>query len=97
MPESQVSSALPVTPKQIAFAKALALKNQTLLPWEIQRDRSRLSAWINQQAKAQPSSLPSSKQVAFAERIAHIKRISVPDEAFRDRGLMTRWIATHKI
>ncbi len=30
--------ALPATPKQIAYARALALRNQTLLPWEVQQD-----------------------------------------------------------
>ena len=28
--------ALPVTPKQIAYARSLALRNRTLLPWEVQ-------------------------------------------------------------
>jgi hypothetical protein len=27
--------ALPATPRQIAYARSLALRNQTLLPWEI--------------------------------------------------------------
>ena len=31
--------ALPSTPKQIAYARALAMRNQTLLPWEVQQDR----------------------------------------------------------
>lgn len=38
------SFALPATPKQIAYAGSLALKNQTLLPWEVQQDRRSLSA-----------------------------------------------------
>ncbi len=38
---------LPATPKQIAYARALALRNQTLLPWEVQQDRRSLSAWID--------------------------------------------------
>ena len=29
---------LPATPKQIAYARSLALRNQTLLPWEVQQD-----------------------------------------------------------
>jgi len=37
--------ALPATPKQIAYARSLALRNQTLLPWEVQQDRQSLSAW----------------------------------------------------
>ena len=87
---------LPSTPKQIAYARALALCNQTLLPWEVQQDRRTLSAWIEAQANLKPVSeldcLPSSKQVAFAERLARIKRRSVPDECFRDKGLMSKWL-----
>ena len=88
--------ALPSTPKQIAYARSLALRNQTLLPWDIQQDRRSLSAWIEAQAQLKPAtahdSLPSSKQVAFAERLARIKHSAVPDECFRDRGLMSKWI-----
>ena len=88
--------ALPATPRQIAYARSLALRNQTLLPWEIQQDRRSLSAWIGAQAQMKPlsalDSLPSSKQVAFAERLARIKRRAVPDECFRDKGLMSKWI-----
>ena len=92
--------ALPATPKQIAYARALALRNQTLLPWEVQQDRRSLSAWIDAQAKLTAAtalnSLPSSKQVAFAERLARIKRRAVPDECFRDKGLMSKWIDGNK-
>ena len=88
--------ALPATPRQIAYARSLALRNQTLLPWEIQQDRRSLSAWIDAQAQMKPlsalDSRPSSKQVAFAERLARIKRRAVPDECFRDKGLMSKWI-----
>ena len=88
--------ALPVTPKQIAYARSLALRNQTLLPWEVQQDRRALSSWIDAQAGLKPVSaldqLPSSKQVAFAERLARIKRGTVPDECFCDKGLMSKWI-----
>ena len=84
------------TSRQIAYARSLALRNQTLLPWEVQQDRRSLSAWIDAQAQMKPrsdlDSLPSSKQVAFAERLARIKRRAVPDECFRDKGLMSRWI-----
>jgi len=87
---------LPATPKQIAYARSLALRNQTLLPWEIQQDRRSLSAWIEAQARMNPlfelDRLPSSKQVAFAERLARIKRRAVPEECFRDKGLMSKWI-----
>jgi hypothetical protein len=88
------------TPKQIAYARALALRNRTLLPGDVQQDRQRLSAWINAQARLQPAgaldSLPSSRQVAFAERLARIKRRAVPEECFRDKGLMSKWIDGNK-
>ena len=95
-PMEETTFALPATPKQIAYARALALRNQTLLPWEVQQDRRALSTWIDAQARLKPATaldnLPSSKQVAFAERLARIKRRAVPDECFRDKGLMSKWI-----
>ncbi|MDD7973107.1 hypothetical protein [Roseinatronobacter alkalisoli] len=88
--------ALPATPRQIAYARALALRNKTLLPWAVQQDRRALSTWIEAQSKLKPASaldcLPSSRQVAFAERLARIKRRAVPEECFRDKGLMSKWI-----
>ena len=95
-PMDSTTHALPATPKQIACARALALRNQTLLPWEVQQDRRSLSAWIEAQAQLRPVSemdrLPTSKQVAFAEKLARIKRRAVPEECFRDKGLMSKWI-----
>lgn len=91
-----ISFTLTPTPRQMAYARALALRNQTLLPWETAQDRRSLSAWIDAQSRLQPafdtSRIPSSKQVAFAERLARIKRRAVPDECFRDKGLMSKWI-----
>lgn len=87
--------ALPATERQISYARALAMRNQVNLPWEVQLDRRSLSTWIDAQAKlraAEPDGRPSSKQVAFAERVARIKRRAVPDECFRDKGLMSKWI-----
>lgn len=88
--------ALPATSKQIAYARSLALRNQTLLPWEVQQDRRSLSAWIDAQGQLKSAAAsdprPSSKQVAFAEKLARIKRRAVPDECFRDKGLMSKWI-----
>lgn len=92
--------ALPATPKQIAYARSLAQRNRTPLPWEVQHDRRSLSAWIEAQAKlkaaAETDSRPTSKQVAFAERLARIKRRSVPDACFRDKGLMSKWIDSNR-
>ena len=57
---------LSATPRQIAYARSLALRNQTLLPWEVQQDRRSLSAWIDAQAQMKPlsslDSLPSRRQ-----------------------------------
>lgn len=80
--------ALPVTPRQLAYAKSLALRNKTLLPWETQRDRGSLSAWIEAQTKLKPvaGSEPTSKQVAFAERLARVKCRAVPDDCFGTGG-----------
>jgi hypothetical protein len=79
-----------------AYARSLALRNQTLLPWEVQRDRRSLNTWIEAQARLKPVSdmdrLPRSKQVAFAEKLARVNRRAVPDECFRDKGLMSEWI-----
>ncbi|TNF21393.1 MAG: hypothetical protein EP318_07390 [Rhodobacteraceae bacterium] len=91
---------LPATPKQIAYARALALRNHIPLPWEVQQDRRSISAWIEAQAARQSSAAqdnrPSSRQVAFAERLAQIKRRAVPDECFRDKRLMSKWIEGNK-
>ena len=91
-----MSAPCPQSPRQIAYARSLALRNQTLLPWQVQQDRGCLSAWIDAQAQMKPlsslDSLPSSKQVAFAERLARINRRAVPDECFRDKSLMSKWI-----
>jgi hypothetical protein len=94
------ASVLPATPRQIAYARSLAHRNRTVLPWDIQQDRRALSVWIDAQARMAPATnndpRPSSKQVAFAEKLARIKRRAVPDECFRDKGLMSKWIDGNK-
>ncbi len=90
---------LPATERQLAYARSLALRNQTLLPWAVQQDRRDLSRWIEEQSKLRPAApdpRPSSKQVAFAERLARIKRRAVPDECFRDRQMLSRWIDSNR-
>lgn len=87
--------ALPATERQISYARALAMRNQVTLPWEVQLNRRNLSSWIDAQAELRPAETdgrPSSKQVAFAEKLVRIKRRAVPDECFRDKGLMSKWI-----
>ena len=90
--------ALPVTAKQLSYARTLAMRNGAVLPWEAQQDRRSLSALIEAQARQAPlpSDRPSSKQVAFAERIARAKRRDVPEECFQSRDLMSRWITANK-
>ena len=90
--------ALPVTAKQLSYARTLAMRNGAVLPWEAQQDRRSLSAWIEAQARQAPlpSDRPSSKQVAFAERIDRAKRRDVPEECFQSRDLMSRWITANK-
>lgn len=89
---------LPVTQRQMSFARTLALRNGVTLPWEVQQDRHSLSRWIDAQQKAQPMApgTPSSRQIAFAEQIARRKRISVPEACFKDRETMSLWINRYK-
>lgn len=100
MPVTEMSSndyhRLPVTEKQLAFARQIAARRALDLPDEVRADRRAMSAWIDaHRPKRDPhgfSNYPSSKQVAFAERIARIKRRQVPQECFRDRVMMSHWI-----
>lgn len=87
---------LPVTEKQLQFARTIAQRTGRPLPGEVQQDRHALSAWISENKDVSKGgkfeNYASSKQVAFAERIARMKRRTVPEECIRDRGLMSKWI-----
>lgn len=91
---------LPVSEKQLSYARQIAARMRAKLPDEVQTDRRKLSRWIddnrNVGASGRYASYPSSKQVAFAERIARIKRRNVPQECFRDKGMMSRWIDSNR-
>lgn len=92
---------LPVSDRQIKFARQIARRRNIDLPDAIQSDRRKLSAWIDAHKQPHPAATrfaryPSSKQVAFAERIARIKRRTVPDECFKDKTLMSRWIDSNR-
>lgn len=90
---------LPVSEKQLRFARQIALRNHVVLPEELLGDRAQLSAWIDANKSKTPSrfsNYPSSKQVAFAERIARIKRRAVPQECFKDKTMMSRWIDSNR-
>lgn len=89
----------PATEKQIAFAKALAVKSGQPLPTYLLRDKAGLSEWINRVKQAPTgafSAYPSAKQVQFAERIARLKRREIPAECFKDKLMMSRWIDGNK-
>ncbi len=92
---------IPVTDKQLRFARQIASRRALDLPAEVQQDRRAMSAWIDAHyvkpdRTSAFSRYPSSKQVAFAERIARIKRREVPRACFRDMGLMSRWIDSNQ-
>jgi hypothetical protein len=91
---------VPVSEKQLSYARTIAQRSNTVLPDGVQEDRRRLSEWIDAHKKRAVASrldrYPSSKQVAFAESIARRKRRQVPRECFRDRGLMSRWIDSNR-
>ncbi len=91
---------LPVTEKQLAYARRISVGSGIALPWNVQQDRYKLSGWIDahkgELGKNKFANYPSSKQVAFAERLARIKRSQVPQECFRDRSLMSRWIDSNR-
>jgi hypothetical protein len=87
---------VPVTEKQLAFARQISTLSSVVHPWEIQQNRYALSCWIDTHKIAKPtgqfSNYPSSKQVGFAERIARIKRRDILRKCFQDRGMMSKWI-----
>ena len=92
---------LPVSDKQLRFARQIAARAALELPFEAQQDRRAMSAWIDahlpKRDRTSPfSRYPSSRQVAFAERIARIKRRHVPRECFHDMGLMSAWIDSNQ-
>jgi hypothetical protein len=90
---------LPVTDRQMRYARAIAEQTALEIPVEAQRDRKSMSAWISAHKPEDPSpfaNYPTGKQVAFAERISRNKRRPIPSECFRDKQLMSRWIDQNK-
>ncbi len=90
---------LPVTDRQMRFARAIARQSALEIPVEAQRDRKSLSDWISAHKPHDPSpfaNYPTGKQVAFAERISRSKRRPIPSECFRDKQMMSRWIDQNK-
>lgn len=94
-----ISEPNPATEKQVAFARALAVKTGQKLAPALLHDKAALSAWIDR-VKSAPAgkfaSYPSAKQVQFAERIARLKRRQIPAECFKDKVMMSRWIDGNK-
>lgn len=90
---------LPVTDRQMRYARAIAQQSALEIPVEAQRDRRALSNWISAHkpsATSQFDNYPTGKQVAFAERISRCKRRPIPSECFRDKQMMSRWIDQNK-
>lgn len=90
---------LPVTDRQMRYARAIAAKSALEIPVEAQCDRKSLSDWISAHKPHDPSpfaNYPTGKQVAFAERISRGKRRPIPSECFRDKQMMSRWIDQNK-
>ncbi|KIC45086.1 hypothetical protein RA28_11400 [Ruegeria sp. ANG-S4] len=90
---------LPVTDRQMRYARAIAEKSAMEIPVEAQRDRKALSDWISAHKPRDPSpfaNYPTGKQVAFAERISRTKRRPIPAECFRDKQMMSQWIDRNK-
>ncbi|MFY2824389.1 hypothetical protein [Ruegeria sp. MALMAid1280] len=90
---------LPVTDRQMRYARAIAEQSALDIPVEAQRDRRSMSAWISAHKPDDPSpfaNYPTGKQIAFAERISRSKRRPIPSECFRDKQMMSRWIDHNK-
>ena len=90
---------LPVTDRQMRYARAIAEKSALEIPVEAQRDRKTMSDWISAHKPNDPSpfaNYPTGKQVAFAERISRSKRRPIPSECFRDKQRMSQWIDSNK-
>ncbi|WP_170382113.1 hypothetical protein [Ruegeria atlantica] len=90
---------LPVTDRQMRYARAIAEQSALEIPVEARRDRKSMSAWISAHKPHDPSpfsNYPSGKQVAFAERISRSKRRPIPSECFRDKHAMSAWIDHNK-
>ncbi|EEE37103.1 hypothetical protein RKLH11_939 [Rhodobacteraceae bacterium KLH11] len=90
---------LPVTDRQMRYARAIAEQSALEIPVEAQRDRKSLSDWISAHKPHDPSpfaNYPTGKQVAFAERISRSKRRPIPSECFRDKHMMSCWIDQNK-
>ena len=99
-PERAPMANVPPTEKQLLYARRIAIRSRSLLPWDVQQDRYSLSRWIDTHAQLGAPTVgtaarPSSRQVGFAENLARRKRTHVPDECFRSRDLMSRWIDSH--
>lgn len=90
---------LPVTDRQMRYARAIAQQSALEIPIEAQRDRMSMSAWISAHKSVDTSpfaNYPTGKQVAFAERISRTKRRPIPSECFRDKHAMSLWIDHNK-
>lgn len=86
---------LPVTDRQMRYARAIAEQSAIEIPVEVQCDRQLLSDWISMhkpRVTSQFDKYPTGKQISFAERISRSRRRPIPSECFRDKQMMSRWI-----
>lgn len=86
---------LPVTDRQMRYARAIARQAALDIPVEAQRDRRSMSDWISAHKPQDPSpfaNYPTGKQVAYAEGISRSKRRPIPAECFHDKRTMSQWI-----
>jgi hypothetical protein len=85
---------VPVTEKQLAYARQISTRSGVVRPWEVQQNRYAYSRWIDTLKIPKPTSqfsnYSSSKQVGSAERIARMKRSEVPLDCFRHRAMMSK-------
>lgn len=90
---------LPVSDRQMRYARAIAEQTAREIPVEAQRDRRSMSDWIAAHKPNDPSPFadyPTGKQIAFAERISRGKKRPIPNECFRDKRAMSQWIDRNK-
>lgn len=100
MTAAEFGSAKAPSQKQLRYARTIAGRTGTTLPWETQLDRFALSRWISRnqprRSKAQPGTQPTSKQIDLAERLSRAKHRAIPAECLRSRDLLSKWIDANK-
>lgn len=81
------------TPKQLAFAQAIATRKGIALPKEALESFDACREFIDQHNTSLP---PSEKSMSFAQAIATRKGIGLPDDVKGDQKLLSAWIDANK-